>query len=259
MTLDRTDADTDEALEAGYRPGYQVAAERILAYIAEEGLSAGARLPTEKDLSATLGISRSVVREAVKILSAVGRLSVEKGRGIYVAEAGSPMWMESLPESQPSRPEQIFALFEVRHDLETLGARFACERATPAQVRAISAAAAESTVAAEAGDTSRFRLADEQFHRRLAAASNNEYLISILGWVQQLHRRMNAAVLDNIAPGPLAAAAKQHVAIAAAVEAGDAVHAGELVADHIDNTQRQVQQFIRERIFTEPLADDGRL
>lgn len=255
MTVDRIEA-LEATLDASYRPGYQVAAERILAYIAEERLAPGARLPTEKDLSTALGISRSVVREAVKILSAVGRLSVEKGRGIYVAESGSPMWIESLPESQPTRPDQIFSLFEVRLDLETLGARFACERATPAQVRAITAAADESMAAAEVNDVSRFRGADEQFHRRLAAASNNEYLISILGWVQQLHRRMNVVVLDSTAPGPLLAAAKQHAAIAAAVSVGDAARASELVAEHIQNTQRQVQQFIRERIFSEPASDD---
>lgn len=254
MTFDRTEQVEDA--EASYRPGYQVAAERILAYISEERLAPGARLPTEKDLSSALGISRSVVREAVKILSAVGRLSVEKGRGIYVAEAGSPMWIESLPESQPTRPDQVLALFEVRLDLETLGARFACARATPAQVQAISAAAEESLTAAKTNNLPRFRIADEQFHRRLAAASNNEYLISILGWVQQLHSRMNLIVLDNSAPGPLLAAAKQHGAVAAAVSAGDAGRAGELVAEHIQNTQRQVQQFIRDRIFSEPLADE---
>ncbi|MGW8881875.1 FadR/GntR family transcriptional regulator, partial [Streptomyces mirabilis] len=71
---------------AGYRPGYEVAAERILEYLVLAGLGPGARLPTEQDLADRVGMSRTVVREAVKILSALGRLSVHKGRGIYVAQ-----------------------------------------------------------------------------------------------------------------------------------------------------------------------------
>ena len=59
---------------------------RILEYIAEERLVAGDRLPTEIDLAQMLGTSRAVVREAVKILSALGRVRAHKGRGLFVAD-----------------------------------------------------------------------------------------------------------------------------------------------------------------------------
>lgn len=62
-----------------YRPGYEIVAERILEYIAEERLVAGDRLPTEIALAQTLNTSRAVVREAVKILSALGRVRAHKG------------------------------------------------------------------------------------------------------------------------------------------------------------------------------------
>ena len=75
------------AAEPGeYRPGYEVVAEQILQFIAEHELSPGDRMPTEKELAAQLGASRTVVREAVKILSATGRVSAQKGRGLYVAD-----------------------------------------------------------------------------------------------------------------------------------------------------------------------------
>jgi len=241
----------DDPVDVSYRPGYQIAAERILAYVADHQLAAGARLPTEKDLSSVLGISRSVVREAVKILSAVGRLSVEKGRGIYVADAGNPMWIQSLPGSQPSDPEQIQALFEIRRALETFAVRLACERATPAQVRQISTIAAESAAAASADDPGAFRVADEQFHRQIASAAQNEYLLSTLTWVQQLHRQMWVLALKSSVPGPMIAAARQHAEIAAAVQTGDAAVAARLVSEHVENTQRQVQRAIRERIFND--------
>ncbi|WP_331772663.1 GntR family transcriptional regulator [Embleya sp. NBC_00888] len=84
-----------------YRPGYEVAAERILEYVVGAELQPGGRLPTEKDLADEVGTSRTVVREAVKILSGLGRLSVRKGRGIHVAEPEQPSWQKSLTSSFP--------------------------------------------------------------------------------------------------------------------------------------------------------------
>src|ERR671937_336769 len=71
---------------SAYRPGYEVVAEQIVQLIAELELSPGDRMPTEKELAARLGSSRTVVREAIKILSAAGRVSAQKGRGLYVAD-----------------------------------------------------------------------------------------------------------------------------------------------------------------------------
>src|SRR5690242_18849855 len=72
----------------GYRPGYEVVAERIVQLIADLELSPGDRMPTENALASDLGVSRTVVRDAVKILSATGRVSAHKGRGLYVADGG---------------------------------------------------------------------------------------------------------------------------------------------------------------------------
>ncbi|WP_448333672.1 FadR/GntR family transcriptional regulator [Streptomyces sp. DSM 41534] len=64
-----------------YRPGYELVAEQILELITELRLEPGERMPTEKDSASRLGASRTVVREAVKILSAIGRVCAQKGRG----------------------------------------------------------------------------------------------------------------------------------------------------------------------------------
>ena len=77
--------DTGRA-EGGYRPGYEVAAEQVLELIARLGLRPGDRMPTEQDLAGQLGTSRTVVREAIKILSALGRVRAQKGRGLGVEE-----------------------------------------------------------------------------------------------------------------------------------------------------------------------------
>src|SRR5437870_4262543 len=89
VTSPSTSASAGDARRAepgGYRPGYEVVAEQIMQLIAEWEMSPGDRMPTEKELAARLGASRTVVREAVKILSATGRVSAQKGRGLYVAD-----------------------------------------------------------------------------------------------------------------------------------------------------------------------------
>lgn len=61
-------------------------AEQILQLVAELRLWPGDRMATENELAARLGARRGVVREVVKILSALGRVRAQKGRGIYVAD-----------------------------------------------------------------------------------------------------------------------------------------------------------------------------
>jgi len=93
LASDRGEAPVSHTAERGagsaYRPRYEVAAGQILKLVSELALRPGDRLPTEKDLATRLGTSRTVVRDAVKILSASGRVSAQKGRGRYVADGES--------------------------------------------------------------------------------------------------------------------------------------------------------------------------
>ena len=92
-----------------YRPRYEVVAGQILELIRELAMRPGDRLPTEKDLALRLGTSRTVVRDAVKILSASGRVSAQKGRGLYVANGepaiGAGRWG---PSFGPTNLDHIF-------------------------------------------------------------------------------------------------------------------------------------------------------
>ncbi|MFE7478491.1 FadR/GntR family transcriptional regulator, partial [Streptomyces sp. NPDC057575] len=138
-----------ETEAAPYRPGYEVAAERILEYVARQGMGPGDRLPTEKDLAAEVDMSRTVVREGVKILSALGRLSVEKGRGIFVAHPRNDLWSDTFSRFLPTDPSRVGELFEFRRFTEAETSGLAATRATPVQLRAIREAAQRSAEAAE--------------------------------------------------------------------------------------------------------------
>src|SRR5205807_522896 len=60
---------------------------RIDAYIEASGLGPGDRLPGDRELAATLGVSRPLVRQALKVLEGLGRLSAHQGSGTYVQDA----------------------------------------------------------------------------------------------------------------------------------------------------------------------------
>jgi len=112
-----------------YRPRYELVAEQILRLIGELALDPGDRMPTEKELASRLGTSRTVVRDAVKILSATGRVSAQKGRGLYVADGetmlGARRWGGFF---WPTNLDHIFMLFEFRRVQEMQASRLAAKR-----------------------------------------------------------------------------------------------------------------------------------
>src|SRR5690242_15518255 len=73
-----------------YRPGYETIATKISELIGASGLRPGDRLPTEQALSEQLGVSRTMVREAVKLLSAAGVVRARRGSGLFVDGAARP-------------------------------------------------------------------------------------------------------------------------------------------------------------------------
>ena len=129
-------ADQDPAL-GSTRPAYERTAARIADFIAAEALQPGERLPTERALGERLGVSRTVVREAIKVLSAGGLVRARQGSGLYVADRPHPFATAALDLSMPVDPEHMLNLFEFRLTLETQCAQLAAERSTPRELRAL--------------------------------------------------------------------------------------------------------------------------
>src|SRR5690348_17117367 len=156
VTYPRESASSSYARRAepgAYRPGYEVVAEQILQLIAELELSPGDRMPTEKELAARLGSSRTVVREAIKILSAAGRVSAQKGRGLYVADGEGVLGATRFGGFfLPTNLDHIFMLFEFRRIQEVAASRLAATHASPAELRVIEAAVQACRHGQQSGD-----------------------------------------------------------------------------------------------------------
>lgn len=251
MTSDTTTAEVADDGEADrYRPGYELVAERLLQYIAEQNLRPGDRLPTEQGLAEIFGATRNVTREAVKVLAAIGRLSVRKGAGIFVAAPPNSFGVEELVHFQPTDMDQVLMLLDYRRLIENETARRAATLATPVQVRALRQAAAESERAATQDVVEVFARADEAFHAAVAVAAQNVFLhASVADW-RRYASQIDVLLFHGNAPGSLEVAGRQHVAIAEAIALGDADRAADLMSQHIDTTQEQFERKIRDRIFT---------
>jgi DNA-binding FadR family transcriptional regulator len=233
-----------------YRPGYEVVAEQLLAYITEQGLRPGDRLPTEKGLAEILGTGRSVTREAIKVLAAVGRVAVRKGAGIYVSVPSNPEADSQVGYFQPTDLAHVAMLFDHRRLIEAESARLAATLARPAQVRAIRDAAEASVEAHQ--NHAVFRQQDRLFHDAVAEASGNVFLQAAVSKLRDFKEQSDRLLFAGGLPGSLEVAAQQHVHIAEAIAAGDPDKASTAMIQHIDTTQAQFEQRIRDRLKGRP-------
>ncbi|MGH3705947.1 MAG: FadR/GntR family transcriptional regulator [Agromyces sp.] len=242
----------DEAGEtvAPYRPGYELVAEQLLQYIAAQGLRPGDRLPTEQGLAEILGVTRNVTREAVKVLSALGRVSVRRGAGIFVAESNGVLADAELANFQPTDMEQVLMLIDYRQFTEAETARRAATSATPVQVRAIRDSAKTSLDAGTADDIDAFGAADAAFHTAIAAAAGNVFLQASVANTRKFAAQSDVLLFHGDAAGPLSDAGAQHVEIAEAIAVGDSELAATLMVAHIDTTRAQFEHRIRTRLFS---------
>jgi DNA-binding FadR family transcriptional regulator len=239
-----------EETASPYRPGYELVAEQLLTYIAEQNLMPGDRLPTEQGLAQILGATRNVTREAIKVLAAIGRLTVRRGAGIFVAASPGALNDDRLAHFQPTSMEHVMMLIDYRHLIESDTAGKAATLATPLEVRAIGESATKSLAAGVEGDVQDFAATDELFHDSVGIAAHNVFLRSSITTIRRLMSQTDILLFHGDVPGSLEAAGRQHIAIAEAIASGNAQKATELMQAHIDTTRQQVERRIRDRLFS---------
>ncbi|MBY8877206.1 FadR/GntR family transcriptional regulator [Actinacidiphila acidipaludis] len=239
-----------EQTPPAYRPGYELVAEDILQLIADTRLQPGDRMPTENQLAARLGTSRTVVREAVKILSALGRVRAHKGRGLFVANdegmLGSSRWGSFF---LPTDLDHVYRLFEFRRVQEVAASRLAATRATPADLRAIEKAAQMCHEGHTTGRRDLFDRGDDDFHLSVAKASQNPFLVDAVREVRRLQHQSSTIGLHGTVGGHAEEAVVEHEAIYRAIREGDPEAAADAATVHLDQTLEDYRREIQRRVF----------
>ncbi|WP_037680204.1 FadR/GntR family transcriptional regulator [Streptomyces griseus] len=233
-----------------YRPGYEIVAEQILEYIAESRLVAGDRLPTENDLAQTLNTSRAVVREAVKILSALGRVRAHKGRGLFVADdEGMLITSRWGGFFRPVDLDHVLMLFEFRRVQEMAASSLAATRATPSELRTVEVAMQQCRHGFVHGQVDVFNQADDDFHAAVATASHNTFLVNAVRDARRLQRQSSAIGIHQTLGENTEAAVEEHEAIYRAIRDGRPDEAAEATAVHLDRTLEDYRREIQRRLF----------
>ena len=209
---------------------YEGVVRQIAALIRTGKLRSGERLPTERELAAAFGVSRGVVREAVKVLGALGLVEARQGSGIYVLH-DIPTITRAFTLSVSPNTKSVEQLFEFRRTLEVEAAALAAMRRTPEQLEDIRSASTETCLAVEADDLEAFGIADNAFHAAVARASANPYFEVAVATARQMQIDVVPLISEQV--GSFRAAVRHHQAIVDAIDTGDPEAAARAMGEHI--------------------------
>ena len=194
---------------------YQEVAERLRQRIFAHELTPGTWIDEQK-LAEQYGISRTPLREALKVLASEGMVDLKPRRGCYVTEISR----QDLDDLFP-----LIALLEGRCAAD------AVKRAKPAEINELKVIHERLEAAARDGRMDAFFEANQEFHRRIQELANNRWLLSV---IQDLRKVLKLSRMHSLSlEGRLQQSLDEHRGILAAIGAGDAAKAEKLMHDHL--------------------------
>jgi len=197
----------------------------------------GDRLPNERRLCTSFGVSRPTLREALRTLEVLGVIEIRPGStgGIFASEPQGDHLGAALGALLQFRGATVDELAEFRVSFESETARWAAERADFADVARISEIADQfSTLAEEDGLPWRVLVElDISFHEALAAASKNAVRVGIMLGIHRALHDASSSLAPEATPAVRRVIGKELREIAGAVAAHDAKRAARLTAKHV--------------------------
>lgn len=198
------------------------AADRIREMIGSGRLAPGARIP-ERELCELFGISRTPLREALKVLASEGLVEITPNRGARVVKLDRA---------------DIEAMFEVMGALEALAGELACRNIGRGDLAEIRALHFEMIVHYERGELERYFELNRRIHEALVRASRNPVLAQVYeGLASRVQR---ARYLANMNAERWAQAVGEHEHMLEALTARDGERLSRLLRTHLDNKLRVV-------------------
>lgn len=194
---------------------YEEVAERLRQRIFSHELKPGAWVD-EQAIAEQYGISRTPLREALKVLASEGLVNLKPRRGCYVTELS---------------PKEISDIFPLMALIEGRCAFEATENATPADLEHLEGINATLAQAARDGDITRFFEANQDFHLAIQAITGNRWLLQV---IQDLRKVLKLTRMHSLSvEGRLQQSLEEHQAILDAMRKGDAAQAEILMRDHL--------------------------
>ncbi len=213
---------SDSRPDASYAQLHDSVIERLGSDIVSGVLPAGSVVGAD-ELASRLGVSRTVVREATRVLESINLIRVRRKVGITVLPADA--WSPYDPNvirwrlAGPDRFEHLNALSELRSAVEPLAARLAARHATPEQCGTLTAAVIGMSATARSANSAEYLRHDADFHATMLAASGNPMLHGLRDVVVAvLEGRTAHALMPRVAEPE---AVRLHGVVASSIQAGD--------------------------------------
>lgn len=225
------------------KPLYQTIADSLAKQIDAGKYPPGSRLPAERELADQFGVSRVTIREAEIALKALGRIAIKTGSGVYVEE--------TTAEKERGFPDiTAFEVTEARALFESEAASLAAEQIsaeTLAELEKHVEIMSTSGPGDEAGE-----IADHEFHRAIAAASNNAAIMYVIETLWKMRDEIEPVkeVYASVCSADFGARGREHADILDAMRAGDPVaarsamraHFARLLESMLDVTHEQAME-----------------
>ena len=224
------------------RRAFEEICERIREQLALGQLKPGDKLPPERDLAQQLGVSRNVLREALRSLEMAGVLRLQKGvkGGAFICEGDTGRMNDVMRDMLSLGSISVRELSEARIDILDLVVRLACKSAHKADFDALEANIERTEQATQEG-----RLLDRvecsrEFYRILAASTRNKVIAMIMHSVTEIHMRfVYAKVASSGAATPRLAEKRRQ--FLAALRARDVAKAARMMRVHLESVHRMLE------------------
>lgn len=207
--------------------------QNIITKIKSGDLKVGDRLPSERELSESLEVSRISVREGIKILSSMGFLEVKVGDGTFVKEIDVSKAMEPLTYSLFFETSALMELLESRKIIEVAIAGLAAARATDEDLEALKSTLEHMKNSFT--DAVAFRESDADFHITLAKIAHNIVLHKVIVTVRDLLKVSSRATYQ--VPGACEKALNFHQAIFRAISKRNSEDAEAVMLKHLEDVE----------------------
>lgn len=218
-------------------------AEQIEALIVTSYLKPGDMLPPQRGLAEQLGVSRTVVREAIKALQARGLVEVRPGNGVRITAMKPEQVSESISLFLQFESNKVVYrhVAELRNMLEIHIAGIAAQRADAEDLERMEAAihrmeALKEDIGEREENREEFARADVDFHLALATATGNPLLPVLFGPLIDVFLKQRLESIDR--PGALEQGITYHRHIFEAIKRGDVEGAREVMRQHLEQSAR---------------------
>ncbi len=208
-------------------------ADHIRELIDAKGLQAGDRIPTEIEITKELGVSRGIVREAFRALSASGLINVSSGRRSTVGQLQSGVLESFFSHALITSQADIHNMMALRQAIEYSAARMAAANRTYGDLDTLKTTLDLMEESLE--DLDAYVRHDFTFHRAVGKASGNILFYLLLGGLTgPIHETMRAGIRNRVSPEDKKLLQTKHRDIFSAIEAGNEDAAEAAMRRHFD-------------------------